>query len=219
MKPIWTILITVVATAAVVGGGTYYLINKSADKDKSHLQAQIDDLNAKVTSATKAPSKTVASGTTVNSGATVSTGTTVTSGAATTGTAVANPTASWKTYTNSTYNFSFKYPATFTAVAGARSLDESMGTSCQTITLDAHTGIIVCDVIANLTDYGLSAPNGMDPTSTSNFTIGTRAAKKYISGTSVSYVVMSPANNRMEINGLSTNVTILEQLLGTLIFN
>jgi hypothetical protein len=93
MKPIWTILITVVATAAIVGGGTYYLANKSAEKDKSDLQAQIDDLDAKV------------SGTTVTSGETVTSGATVT-----------DETAGWKTYTNTELGFSFKYPADWISV-------------------------------------------------------------------------------------------------------
>jgi hypothetical protein len=111
MKAIWTILITVVATAAVVGGGTYYLINKSANKDKSDLQAQIDDLNVKVSSVAVTSGKTVTSGTTVNSGTTVSTGV-----AATTGTTAVNPTAGWKTYTNATYGFSVEYPSGATIV-------------------------------------------------------------------------------------------------------
>lgn len=48
MKPIWTILITVVATAVIVGGGTYYMVNAKAIKDKDNLQAQITTLNTKV---------------------------------------------------------------------------------------------------------------------------------------------------------------------------
>lgn len=91
MKPIWTILITAVATAAIAGGGTYYLANKSADKDKSDLQAQIDDLSAKV------------SGTTVVSGKT-----------ATSGTTVAAATADWKTYTSTAFTYSIKYPTDWT---------------------------------------------------------------------------------------------------------
>jgi len=164
MKPIWTILITVVATAAVVGGGTYYLINKSADKDKSDLQAQIDDLNAKVTSATKAPSKTVTSGTTVNSGATVSTGTTVTSGAATTGTAVANPTASWKTLADSHFKVSFKYPSTWAVGAGGNTYvtaaQNEMGGVAETyIDLTAVSGKSRSVYVTKLADYVNNAAN------------------------------------------------------------
>lgn len=211
MKPIWIALISIVGAALIVGSGTYYFVNAKATTDKEDLQTQITALNSKFDDSQKALAAAEVAAS-VKTTAPVATGTTVTP-------TPVDPTASWKTYTNATYNFSFKYPATFTVVAGARSLNEQMGTNCQLITLDTHTGLTVCDVVANLTDYGLSAPNGMDPTSTSNLTIGTRAAKKYISGTSVSYVVMSPANNRMEINGLSANATVLEQLLGTMTFN
>lgn len=104
MKPIWTILITAVATAAIAGSGAWYLVNAGADKDKSDLRAQIDDLSAKV------------SGTTVTSGDAVTSGATVTSGVATTGSTVADPTAGWNTYTSSTFGFSFKYPVAWNAV-------------------------------------------------------------------------------------------------------
>jgi hypothetical protein len=51
MKRIWIIIITIVATAGLVGGGTYFYLNEKADSDNKALQAQIDDLNAKITTA------------------------------------------------------------------------------------------------------------------------------------------------------------------------
>jgi len=54
MKTIWVAIISVVITAVLVGGGTYYYLNKKATTDKNALQAQIDDLNIKVTAAEQA---------------------------------------------------------------------------------------------------------------------------------------------------------------------
>jgi uncharacterized protein YxeA len=51
MKTIWTILITVLVTGGFVGGGTYYFANAKGTNDKNKLQAQIDDLNKKLSSA------------------------------------------------------------------------------------------------------------------------------------------------------------------------
>lgn len=53
MKTIWVVLITLVATAVIVGGGSYYFLNKKATNDKNSLQSQIDDLNAKLATAEK----------------------------------------------------------------------------------------------------------------------------------------------------------------------
>jgi hypothetical protein len=48
MKPIWVVLITVVATAGLIGGGTYYYFNNKNDKDISALQKQLDELKKPV---------------------------------------------------------------------------------------------------------------------------------------------------------------------------
>jgi len=93
MKPIWTIIITVVATAAIVGGGTWYLIDSNAKKDKQTLQTELDTLNQKIAE------ESATSGTVVTSGATATTGATVT-----------DETASWKTFSSAKYGFSAKYP-------------------------------------------------------------------------------------------------------------
>ncbi|MFA7253198.1 MAG: hypothetical protein WC107_01440 [Patescibacteria group bacterium] len=46
---IWLqVLITVLITAGVAGGGTYYFANAKATKDKDNLQVQIDELGAKL---------------------------------------------------------------------------------------------------------------------------------------------------------------------------
>jgi len=97
MKTIWIVLISFVATAIVVGGGTYYYINHRATTDKNNLQAQINTLNSKLTAAGKSLADTQAANQAAAStaAATVST----------------DPTANWKTYTNTTYNYSIKYPS------------------------------------------------------------------------------------------------------------
>ncbi len=86
MSNFWKIFITIIITAAIIGGGGYWYMNKKANDDKAKLQSQIDDLNKQVAEL-KATSST---------------------------SATTDETANWKTYTNSTYGFSFKYPANFT---------------------------------------------------------------------------------------------------------
>jgi hypothetical protein len=78
-KTVLMVTLTVLVTAVLVGGGTYYLLNAKADKDQKALQTQIDELTGKV-----------ATNDNTN--------------------AVADVTADWKTYTNTDYGFSFKYP-------------------------------------------------------------------------------------------------------------
>lgn len=87
MKPVWMIVISVVVTAGIIGGGTYYFLNAKATKDKDALQSQITDLNKKLTDAQTTTSTT---------------------------TTTTDPTASWKTYTNDSYAVSFKYPSNWT---------------------------------------------------------------------------------------------------------
>ncbi len=89
MKTIWVVIISVVVSGALVGGGTYYFLNKQATTDKDALQAQINDLNVKITAAEKALAD--AQGTTPTG--------------ATTG---------WNTYTNSVYGFNLEYPTGWT---------------------------------------------------------------------------------------------------------
>lgn len=99
MKNIWLIIITIVLTSAVVGGGTYYFVNSKAEKDKKELNSQISDLNNKISAAQTALDQTTTP--------TTSTGTTATT----------DETANWKTYTNDTYNYSIKYDTGWTVAA------------------------------------------------------------------------------------------------------
>lgn len=88
MSTFWKIFISVVVTIAVVGSGVFYLMQKQIDNVRNDNLKQIDDLNKQI--------KTLKS----------------TSAAPATTPATTDETASWKTYTNDTYGFSFKYPAT-----------------------------------------------------------------------------------------------------------
>jgi hypothetical protein len=95
MKTIWIVVISAVVTAGVIGGGTYYLVNAQATKDKDALQAQITTLNTKVADTEKslADAQTVTSATTQT---------------------VTDATAGWKTYSNTTSGYSIKYPTSWT---------------------------------------------------------------------------------------------------------
>ncbi len=86
MKRFWIILISFVLTAVIVGGGTYYLTNAKATKDKDALQTQINDLNTKVADA----EKTLAD--------------------AEIKAEFAKQYAGWQTFTSKDYGVSFQYP-------------------------------------------------------------------------------------------------------------
>jgi len=89
MKPIWVIAVSVLATAALVGGGTYYLTTAQAEKEQEKLQLQIDELSEKLTPTTgKNDAQDGESNEEVAS----------------------DPTANWKTITDSSFSISFKYP-------------------------------------------------------------------------------------------------------------
>lgn len=53
---IWIIIISVIIAGGLAGGGTYYFMNKKATTDKNNLQSQINDLNVKLSAATKTAS-------------------------------------------------------------------------------------------------------------------------------------------------------------------
>lgn len=100
MKAIWIVVISVVATVVIAGGGTYYLVNAKATKDKDNLQSQITDLNKKIDDSQVAlvAAEATSAGT-----------------AATTTTVTPDPTAGWSTFSDATLGFSIKYPTTWTA--------------------------------------------------------------------------------------------------------
>ncbi|MEI7792223.1 MAG: hypothetical protein WCI57_01920 [Candidatus Berkelbacteria bacterium] len=90
MKRIWIIVITAVATAAIVGGGTWYLIDSHAKKDKDKLQTELDTLNQRLADEAATSGIAVTSGTTA-----------------------ADPIAGWKNYFNQKYGYTVDAPAEY----------------------------------------------------------------------------------------------------------
>jgi len=90
MKPIWIMLITIILTGAVIGGGVYYWQNKKITNVKNDLNSQITTLQKQVTDLKEASGVAATSTPTTNT---------------------VDETANWKTYTNEAYGFSFKYPS------------------------------------------------------------------------------------------------------------
>jgi len=94
MKQQWIILITVVATAILVGSVTYLCVNAKAVKDRDNLQTQLDDLKA------NANTNVAVVNSNENTNAVV-----VTNANANT-----NAVVDWKAYTNTTYGFTLTLP-------------------------------------------------------------------------------------------------------------
>ncbi|MDO8444388.1 MAG: hypothetical protein Q7S80_02705 [bacterium] len=170
----------IIITVGIVGGGTYYMLNKNATTDKKNLQTQIDDLNKKITEAN-----------------TVLT---------------AAQTAGWKTYTDTTYNYSFKYPNTWTA--GAQSNNAKV----------IYFGTVGGDsTIPNSGDFMIENDRQTMPTEANNYTIAGISAYKapiapgpnggaasiFFSRKSINYVLTMQTYNKPD------NSTILDQIVST----
>jgi hypothetical protein len=109
MKPAWTIIISVVLTLAIIGAAGYFYGYKKVTNEKNNLQSQVNDLDAKVNdlkSAASAPAATTGS----------------TSTAITTDT---SETANWKTYSNTSYGMTFKYPDTWSFTEKAENYNDA----------------------------------------------------------------------------------------------
>lgn len=100
MRPIVKMILTVVVTALVIGGGTYWYVNNKATTDKTALQSTIDGLNANVTALNKKVTDLTPTAVTPSAPAPTTT----------TPTTASEPTAKSNTYTNTKLGFSFKYP-------------------------------------------------------------------------------------------------------------
>lgn len=103
-----------VVVAIVFGGGAYAYVNNKATKEKKDLNAQITELQSQVSSGTTATTTTPSSATSVT----------------------ADETANWKTYTNTKYGYSIKFPTGFSAheEGMARSTDATPDSSAIVIT-------------------------------------------------------------------------------------
>lgn len=79
MKKVWIIVIAVILAGGIAGGGTYMYFNNKATKDKSDLQAKIDEanntistLNAKIVNSNANTNSSVVANSNVNSNASIS---------------------------------------------------------------------------------------------------------------------------------------------------
>lgn len=90
INTIWKIVLTAVITTLVIGYGTYWYVNSKAATDKAALQSSINSLNKKVADLEKPANTTTPTPST---------------------TTTTDPTANWKTYSNTDLSISFKYPS------------------------------------------------------------------------------------------------------------
>lgn len=121
--------------------------------------------------------------------------------------ATVNPTAStsvpadWKTYTNETYGFSFKYPNDYQYEESINAAPEgpqaeftlTIGKDSTTLRSAIHVRVYVESTTSNLNE-----PNGMESSSSIDTTVDGKTAKKYVAGDSTEYVVVNN-NRRFEI--------------------
>lgn len=90
MSTFWKIFITAAVSVVVVGGGTFYVMQRQINNIRSDNQAKIDGLNKQI-----AGMKSTKSTTTTPSAAATTT--------------PAATTTDWKSYTNAKYNFSLTF--------------------------------------------------------------------------------------------------------------
>lgn len=93
MNKTWSVIISIIITAIVVGGVAYYYLNNKAENEKADLQNQIDELEDQILDLQSKSSETNKSDESE--------------------TATEEETADWETYSNEEYGFSFKYPIDF----------------------------------------------------------------------------------------------------------
>lgn len=94
MSTVWKIVISVMATLAVAGGGTYYYMNQKLENERSGLQSQVTDLNEQVEQlrleiANMSPVQDTDEGESADANSSINT--------------------SWKDYKNNKYDFSLTF--------------------------------------------------------------------------------------------------------------
>jgi len=94
VKTVWIVLISVVATAMIAGSGSYFYINHKAETAKNDLQAQINDLSVKLADVSDNSNNTLVAVANTNQNTNT------------------DPTDGWKTFTDSNYATTLKYPST-----------------------------------------------------------------------------------------------------------
>jgi len=217
MKTVWIVLISFVATAAIVGGGTYYYVNHKAANDKNALQSQINDLNEKIKHTGK--SLTDAQTTDATQANTNNTSDSNSTTSATTPIATVS-TADWKTFSDKTYGFSFKYPAADVANSDTSDSDSNIyirandGYWLYTVTVTPNTANQTLAQVAkqnfdnlstSITAYMKSESGAVPTFIKSDLNIGGILAKKMTTSTAIGYspsaeVVMIKNNSIITIS-------------------
>jgi hypothetical protein len=127
----------------------------------------------------------------------------------------ATTTANWKTYANSTYGFSFKYPTNLYVKFQSNANPDQGPIAESTISIsdnqtitqsDIYSKLIYIDIFPASSSSTITQPNGMDPVSSSNTTVGGVTAKKYVSSDG-SFVYVFVKNQRQYQIGIGANIS------------
>lgn len=163
MKTVGNMIVTVIASALVVGGGTYFYFNQKMGQQKDELAGQIKDLQGKVAVLGQTPTITsedanaenTEPSTTPSPSASPSTSPSPSPSASSTPTPSPVDTKNWKTYSNTKYTYSVQYPTDWvykdTTATGSMSTlsfqpksakDYPFSVTIQKSTLDYTIGLI-----------------------------------------------------------------------------
>lgn len=71
MSKTWIVILTIIITAAIFGGGTYYYLNAKATEEKANLQSQIEELEKNYASLQSQVNKSTSQNDTENNNDTV----------------------------------------------------------------------------------------------------------------------------------------------------
>ena len=159
MKKIWIITISVLATAIIVGGGTYYFLNSKANKDKDVLNKSILDaeLSLDSTTAQIASQRATAEATAKAAADT-----------AAAAAALAKKYEGWRTFQSAEYGLSFKYPTAW-PVAKAEIIakdDSSSTTANQCVNLNSDildaNSVSRSMTLSKFSDYGSESAGDLE---------------------------------------------------------
>jgi len=139
MKNAGSTIISLIVVAAIVGGGTYYVVNTKISAQKNDFSNQVGDLKSKLSSleantnkvANDLKSQQNSSGSTATSDTAASTGSTAAAptptqaSTATPSSATPPKTTDWKSFSSSRYAYTVKYPKdwTYKDITGGSSMN------------------------------------------------------------------------------------------------
>lgn len=212
MKTWLTVLISVVVTGGLIGGGTYYYLHQKEAKDKNALQAQIDDLNTKVADTEKSLADAQVALTAARTS--VSATTSTTQGVS-------------STYTDKTLGFSFTLPVSYYAFRsenfeGGHSVSIKLGKKNSDGTLDdSQISLTYINVASTLAELEKSTTANNDVIKTSATKVDGQDGVKYeLGGMAGGYKVISTKGNSYVTfdNYPSSGSTILDGIVSSFKF-